>query len=49
MFYTIREKAAYSKAGKAMAKALQHLMFRNSRVHWIQQAMADLDFSKLSK
>lgn len=46
-FYSIREKVAYSKAGYMVAKVLQSRVYKNSRIHWIQQAMADGSFSKL--
>lgn len=42
------EKLAYSKIGKAVCTILQKVKYKNSRIHWIQQAMADMDFSKLS-
>ena len=47
MAYTIREKLAYSKAGKIIATIIRNRMFPNSRVHWVQQALADLHFSNL--
>ena len=47
MFYSIREKMAYSKVGKMVAKYLQAKVYKQSRVHWIQQAMADGTFSNL--
>lgn len=46
-FYSIREKLAYSKAGYMVAKYLQAKVYKQSRVHWVQQAMADGAFSKL--
>jgi hypothetical protein len=45
--YTITEKLAYSKAGKAVATILRNTIYKDSRIHWVQQAMADLSFKKL--
>lgn len=49
MFYTLREKMAYSKVGKMVATVIRDRCYKGSRVHWVQQALADMDFSKLSK
>jgi len=46
--YSLREKLAYSKAGKMVATILRNRMFPNSRVHWVQQALADMSFARLS-
>lgn len=48
MLYRIREKAAYSSIGKRIATTLRDRFFQNSRVHWVQQAMAEWDFSRLA-
>jgi hypothetical protein len=45
--YALREKLAYSKAGKAIATILRNAIYKDSRIHWVQQAMADLSFKKL--
>jgi hypothetical protein len=45
--YVIREKLAYSKAGKFVATILRNTIYKDSRIHWVQQAMADLNFKKL--
>ena len=45
--YAIREKLAYSKPGKFIATILRNKYFPNARVHWIQAALADANFSKL--
>lgn len=47
MLYTIREKLAYSKAGKAAATIIRNKWFPQARVHWVQQALADADFSRI--
>lgn len=47
MFYRIREKLAYSKAGKVLATVVRDRWFPESRVHWVQQAMADANFRGL--
>jgi hypothetical protein len=47
--YTLREKLAYSKLGKLIATALRNKVYKGSRVHWVQQAMAELNFSGLNK
>jgi hypothetical protein len=47
MFYTLREKLAYSKAGKALATLVRDRFYPDCRVHWVQQALADLDLRKL--
>ena len=49
MTYQTREALAYSKLGKLIAKALRSCIYKNSRIHWVQQAMADADFSRLAK
>ena len=41
MSYRIREKLAYSVPGKIIATMLRNAIFKNSRVHWVQQAFAD--------
>ena len=43
----IREKMAYSKIGKMVATLIRNRRYPNARVHWIQQALADLNFSGL--
>jgi hypothetical protein len=48
MFYRIREKAAYSIVGKHIATVVRDRFFPNSRVHWVQQAMAEWDFSRVA-
>lgn len=45
--YAITEKLAYSKAGKAVATMLRNAIYKDSRVHWVQQAMAEMNFKKL--
>lgn len=45
--YAITEKLAYSKAGKAVATMLRNVIYKDSRVHWVQQAMAEMNFKKL--
>jgi hypothetical protein len=47
--YTIREKIAYSKIGKLVATVIRNNVYKQSRIHWVQQAIADADFSRLSK
>jgi len=47
MAYTIREKLAYSKAGKIVATIIRNRMYPDSRVHWVQQALADMHFAGL--
>ena len=47
--YQVREKLAYSIVGKAIATMLRNTMYKHSRVHWVQQALADWNFSKLCK
>ena len=41
MFYRIREKIAYSRAGKLAATIIRNRYFPNARVHWVQQALAE--------
>jgi hypothetical protein len=48
MFYSIREKLAYSTIGKLVATMLRNRLFPHSRIHWVQQAMADMRFSGLN-
>ena len=43
----IFEKLAYSKAGKFVATILRNKYFPDSRVHWVQQALADRTFRSL--
>lgn len=43
----IMEKLAYPKIGKLAAIILHKVKYKNSRIQWIQQAMSDMDFSKL--
>ena len=45
--YAITEKLAYSKAGKAIATLIRNAYYKNSRVHWVQQAMAEMNFKRL--
>lgn len=45
--YAITEKLAYSKAGKVVATILRNAIYKDSRIHWVQQAMADMNFKKL--
>lgn len=45
--YAITEKLAYSKAGKAVATILRNTLYKDSRIHWVQQAMAEMNFKKL--
>lgn len=45
--YTLREKLAYSKAGKLLATVLRNCIYKNARIHWVQQALADIDFGSL--
>ena len=47
MFYPLREKLAYSKAGKALATIIRDCKYPNARVHWVQQALADMSFRQL--
>jgi hypothetical protein len=47
--YQVREKLAYSVIGKAVATLLRNAIYKRSRVHWVQQAFADCNFSKLCK
>jgi hypothetical protein len=47
MIYTITEKLAYSKAGKLVATIVRNRYFPTCRVHWVQQGMAEMNFSKL--
>lgn len=49
MKYETREKLAYSRIGKVIATVIRAVAFRDSRIHWIQQAMADADFSKVRR
>lgn len=46
-FYTITEKLAYSKVGKVVATMIRNAYYKEARVHWVQQAMAELSFKKL--
>jgi len=41
------EKIAYSKIGKLIATLIQKAFYPRARVHWVQQAIADRNFSKL--
>ena len=41
MSYRIREKLAYSFFGKLIATVARNLVWKQARVHWIQQAFAD--------
>jgi hypothetical protein len=43
--YLIREKIAYSFIGKLIAKALQASIYKNERLHWVQQRLAELKFN----
>jgi hypothetical protein len=43
--YQFREKFAYSFIGKAIAKALRAFVYKNERVHWVQQRIADFNFN----
>ena len=43
----ISEKLAYSKPGKFVATVIRNKYFPTARVHWVQQALADRNFSKL--
>ena len=45
--YALREKLAYSKVGKTVATLIRNTMYKDCRVHWVQQALADLNFKKL--
>ena len=45
--YTITEKLAYSRVGKAIATMLRNTIYKDSRVHWVQQAMAEINFKRL--
>jgi hypothetical protein len=45
--YTITEKLAYSKLGKALATVLRNTIYKDSRIHWVQQALAEMSFKKL--
>ena len=47
MFYRIREKIAYSAVGKVVATVVRNALYPNARVHWIQQSLADLNFSRV--
>jgi hypothetical protein len=47
MLYIIREKIAYSRVGKIVATVIRDVLFPNSRIHWVQQALADLRFTGL--
>jgi hypothetical protein len=42
--YSLREKAAYSFIGKQVAKVLRAVKYKNERLHWVQQRMAELRF-----
>lgn len=42
-----REKIAYSWIGKMVSRVLARTIYRQSRPHWIRQAWADGDMSKL--
>ena len=46
MSYRIREKLAYSLLGKLIATIARNLFWKQARVHWIQQAFADRDYTK---
>ena len=46
--YSITEKIAYSKAGKMVATLLRNRFYPNCRIHWIQDAIATFNFSRLS-
>lgn len=41
MSYHIREKLIYSKLGKFIATVARDLIWKQARVHWVQQAFAD--------
>ena len=45
--YSFREALAYSAAGKALCTLIRNAYYPKARVHWVQQALADLSFSKL--
>jgi len=47
MAYSIREKLAYSAAGRIIATIVRNAVFPQSRVHWVQQAFADMRFGGL--
>lgn len=47
MLYRIREKLAYSAAGKMVATAIRNRFYPQARIHWVQQSIADASFSKL--
>ena len=47
IMYAITEKLAYSKAGKLVATLMRNTIYKDSRIHWVQQAMADMNFKKL--
>jgi hypothetical protein len=49
MLYSIREKMAYSAAGKIIAKIIRDKKYPHARIHWVQQSLADFDFTKLPK
>jgi hypothetical protein len=48
ILYRTREKLAYSRPGKFLATLLRDRYFPRSRVHWVQQALSDGCFWKLS-
>lgn len=45
--YSIREKMAYSAIGKMIATLARDVFFPKCRVHWVQQAFADLSTRSL--
>lgn len=47
MTYQLREKLAYSKIGKIIATIVRDHFYPESRVHWLQQAVADWHFANL--
>ena len=44
--YQVREQLAYSRPGKAAATLLRDVFYPKERVHWVQQRLAELRFSK---
>ncbi len=45
--YTLRENLAYSAAGKALATVIRNSFYSKARVHWVQQAFADLSLKNI--
>lgn len=46
--YSIREKLAYSVIGKLVARLIRNKFYPNARIHWIQQALAEMNFSRVA-